>query len=57
MLKKRSKTKEVDQYVDRQDYFDEPDKLIRRVIYKKNRPHWEEIYNDDGSLDRKKRLR
>lgn len=57
MLKKRSKTKEVDQYVDRQDYFDESGKLIRRVIYKKNRPHWEEIYNDDGSLDRKKRLR
>jgi hypothetical protein len=57
MLKKRSKTKELDQYVDRQDYFDESGKLMRRVIYKKNRPHWQETYKEDGSLGKKYRVR
>lgn len=55
--KKRSNTIEVDQHIISEDLFGPSGRLIKKVIYKKNRPHWEETFNDDGSLYRKKRLR
>ena len=48
---------EVDQHINSEDLFGPSGRFIKKVIYKKNRPHWEETFNDDGSLDRKKRLR
>lgn len=40
-----------------EEFFTEKGVLSKKIIYRESRPHWEEIYNDDGSLDRKKRLR
>ena len=57
MIKERRNIKEIDQGVDSAEYFDESGKLIKKVIYKSNRPHWEETYKEDGSLDRKYRVR
>ena len=57
VIKERRNIKEIDQDVDSAEYFDKSGKLIKKAIYKRNRPHWEETYKEDGSLGRKYRVR